>query len=115
MSMTTNKTVLDLAKVQHATLWWGNGQEKRHHKPDCPTYHGMPVPDGLAAPIKDYPGETMLERAIRRNLLDVWTPIVCFQLTANHKIVYTGEKALSMWKAWNARIYGEKKGKKCKD
>jgi hypothetical protein len=53
----------------------------------------------------------MLEEASRKRLLDTWIPCVTFQVTANHRLTYTGDKAMSLWKAWNERVFN-KKGKK---
>jgi hypothetical protein len=110
---TTNKTVLDLKKVQHATFNYRNQYGQYSHvKPKHPTVAGAGVSNEPAMYHHMYPGETMLERAKRRNLLDVWTPVVEFQLTANHSIAYIGDKAVSLWKEWNRRIFSkQKKGK----
>jgi len=62
-------------------------------------------PNKLAYPHPDYPGETELERGIRLRLVDVWKECVIFQLSANHSITYTGERAAVMWKAWSTFIY----------
>lgn len=112
---TTNRTILDLNKVQHASFWYVNqyGQIKTPQIKPCPFSIRMtPVSDlELAMYHPDYPNETELQREIRLGLMDIWTPVVSFQLTANHNIVYTGPKAVSMWKAWNEKIFN-KKGKK---
>ena len=102
-----NRTVLDLAKVQHGTLVYVNqyGHE-RSVKPAFPTSFNTAFdPSAYALPHHDYPRETMMERAIRLDTLDKWVPIVRFQLTANHIIAYSGAKALSLWAAWRERIF----------
>lgn len=111
---TTNCTVLDLNKVQYGTLWWRNGLgAKLPHKPKCPTVNGCEFDlEALAAPLPQYEGETMLERATRLDLLDAWTPVVTFQLTANHSICYVGKKAINMWKAWQSHVFARKKKEK---
>jgi hypothetical protein len=55
--------------------------------------------------------ETMLQYAERRGLIYYWYPRLTLQLSNNHSLVYTGDKALELWKAWNAKVFG-KKGKK---
>lgn len=110
---TTNRTVLDLSKVQYGSFWYVNqyGQTRHHKSPGYESVRNEIVsPVSLALYHPDYPGETTIERGKRLGLMDVWTPVVQFQLTANHNIQYTGKKALAMWKAWNERIFNKKKG-----
>jgi hypothetical protein len=110
---TTNRTKLDLNKVQHATFFYRNqfGNE-REIKPTVVTSRNVKFsPAEIAFPNPNFPNETMLERAIRLRILDMWTPVIKFQLTANHSIEYTGKKAIALNEAWNARIFGKKKGK----
>lgn len=107
--MSNNKTVLDLNKVQHGTFMYIN---QYGDTLSCifgyPSVRGAIVKDEFAAYHPDYPGETMLERAKRLDLIDEWMPVVHFQLTANHRIVYTGKKATTMWKLWCAKIMNRK-------
>lgn len=116
MKFNNNRIVLDLNKCQWAKFHWVNqyggicftlinkptntvrGQEVSVHRPAM--WH------------PDYPNESELERADRLNLLDIWTPVCTFQLAANHNVTYTGDKAKVMWKAWNEKIFNQKKGKK---
>jgi hypothetical protein len=111
---TTNRTVLDLSKVQHGSFWYVNQYgDTRFCEPKAWTVRGYIVSaDEIALYHPDYPGESMLKRAHRLNIIDVWTPVCCFQLTANHSIVYTGKKAVNMWAAWRERIFNKTKGKK---
>jgi hypothetical protein len=51
----------------------------------------------------------MLQYAKKEQLLDIWEPVVQFQLTANHNIIYLGAKAKAMWKAWNEKIFNKRK------
>lgn len=110
--MHNNKIIVDLNKVQYASFGWRNqhGQwssTKRLHSalgrdynPDEPAFNAV---SGL-------PAEMMEERAKRLKLKDIWTPEVKLQLQANHRLVYTGEKAQSIWREWNRRQF-KKKGK----
>jgi hypothetical protein len=49
----------------------------------------------------------MLEYAIKEKLLDVWTPVCRFKLTAHECLDYTGEKAVTLYKAWCERIFNK--------
>src|SRR6476469_322548 len=110
-TLRNNRIVVDLNKVQHAVLnWvnqWGNQKAK---KPTFLTVRGEAFDiTGLAKPHPLFPGETMGERAVRIGILDVWTPVLHLKLQANNYLIYTGDKALSMNAAWNAKIFGKKK------
>lgn len=109
---TTNRTILDLNKVQHASFWYVNQEGNIVGKcPPTGTVRGRLISIFEIAPYHpEYPGELMLQRAVRLGIIDNWQPVCSFQLTANHSIVYTGPKAVSMWKAWNEKIFN-KKGK----
>lgn len=113
MKLTTNKTILDLRKVQHGTLWWVN--QHGEHLSYCPgytTWHCKEISDVEKALFHpDYPDESMLKRAKRLGYTDVWKLVVYFQLTANHRITYTDDKASDMWKAWNAYVFAKNKRK----
>jgi len=58
-----------------------------------------------------WPNETEWQRAERLGLLDVWTPVCSFQLTANHSVTYTGKKAIAMYAAWRAKVFSNNKKK----
>lgn len=100
--MRTNKTVLDVSKVQHGTYYWINQYGQIYHStPLCNSVRLERVfKDELALPHPDYIGETTYDRAKRLGILDVWKPVVSFQLTANHTITFTGKKAEQMWGIW---------------
>jgi hypothetical protein len=53
----------------------------------------------------------MLARAVRYRILDVWIPYTTFQVSANHRLTYTGDKAISLWKAWCEKQFNKKKKK----
>ncbi len=52
--------------------------------------------------------ETMLQYAKRRGLIDIWSAECILQLTANQSLIYTGNKAISIWKAWCSKVYKKK-------
>lgn len=108
--MLNNKIVVDLNKVQFGSVHYVNQYgDIKQKKPDYPTVYGKEVVYEYAAYHPDFPGETMLQRAVRLDILDKWTPICIFQLSANHTLTYTGEKAISMWKAFNIKIFKKNK------
>lgn len=109
--MQNNRIVLDLSKAQFASMWYVNQEGSiSFKKPPEQTVRARLVHvTEPAAPHPDYPGETMIERARRLNIIDIWQPVCTFQLTANHNVTYTGKKAIVMWKAWNERIFNKKK------
>jgi hypothetical protein len=65
--------------------------------------------DAMALFHPDYPNETCLKRAARLGIIDKWIPEVYFQVTAGCGVIYTGNKAVSMYDLWKAKIFGKKK------
>jgi hypothetical protein len=65
---------------------------------------------------RGYPLGTAKDILMAKNLgiYDIWTPVLYLQLTANHSLSYTGEKAQSVWKAWQAYVFGGKGKAKAK-
>ncbi len=106
-----DRIIVDLRKVQWAKLFWVNQTGQcRDKRPNVRTVNGEAFDESAYALLHiQYPCETMLERALRLDLIDVWTPVLRMQLSANHTLEYTGKKALSLWKAWNARIFSKRK------
>ncbi len=110
--MKNNKIVIDINKVQYAwRSWETRSGYKRKEKPTKPTVHGQefdcdaPAYAGLLTGIV----RTMLERAVSLGILDTWTPCTTFEFAANHRVIFTGDKAEVMWKAWNEKIFNKKK------
>ena len=102
-----NRIVCDLNKAQWAHYGYTNQYgNKVPVLPLGPTVRGLLFE--VDAPHIKYHC-TMLEFAKTEKLLDVWTPYVKFQFSANHSLVYTGDKAKAMWHEWGKRIF--KKGK----
>ena len=100
--MTDNDCVVDLGKAQWCTFYYKNQYDNvRKRKPTKPTVSGCLVKDEMHINGK----QTMLEYATEHKLLDVWTPICRVVLTANKSLRYTGDKAKSIWKEWNRRIF----------
>lgn len=107
----SNKTTFDISSVAYATLYYRN-QRDSHHLDKLPKYHTVNGvifdAKAIAAHVSGFAGETMLDRAKRRGLLDIWTPVIKLTLKNGHKLVYEGERALSIKKAWDSRIFGKK-------
>jgi len=108
--MKTQLTV-DLKKVQWATYHWINGKgDERRIKPTAPTALGAEVSTtelAQAVPMLEYPTESMYSRALRKGILDTWKPVCRLHITANRVLTFTGDKATSIWKAYNKHIYSK--------
>lgn len=104
-----NRIVLNLSKVTFGRFYYRNqwGQLTDVLPPkEIITVHGVK----FAANESMYGStERAIDAAKRLGMLDVWIPEVKFQLTANHQIVYTGDKAKSLWKEYCRRIFNKKK------
>lgn len=112
-----NRIVVDLGKCQFARFYYRNQHGCiANKKAPWPTYGGKIVDEHEQALFHpDFPGETMLERLKRRGVLpDIWVPEALFKVSAYCCLIYTGEKASSLYKAWCERIFNSttKKGKK---
>jgi pyridoxine 5'-phosphate synthase PdxJ len=111
--MKDNAILVNLKCVQWAVLKWrivGEPDISRDNKPKTITVHGVEIEPGAYAHYHpDYPKETCLERAKRLDLIDEWYPELTMQLSANHQLTYTGDRALELWDLWKAKIYGKKK------
>lgn len=109
-----NSAILDLGKVAYANFYYSTSKGYSCRlKPTQPTVHGCAFdPDARVVGFGDKKeGITMMDYALLNDLLDVWIPEVRFQLSNSHSIVYTGEKAESMYKAWKERIFNKKEKK----
>jgi hypothetical protein len=110
-----NRIVVNLNHCQYAWKSWVtiDGNFKRDLKPESPTVHGYEFDcDAPAYTLIGDPHMTLLERARSLHIIDVWVLCVTFQVSANHRLTYIGEKAESLWKAWNEKIFNKKKGNK---
>jgi len=105
-----NRIVFNFSKVMYGKFRYRNQWDQLTPvKPVKPTVYGHTVSDLDFAPeVAGWPKETMLDRAKRRKLLDVWTPECVLQLSANHSLLYTGDKAVAIWKEW-CRLQFKKK------
>ena len=116
MARQNNRIVCDLNKVQWAEFSYVNQHgHKTFFKPIHQHVYGVAYYDNeLAFYHADYPGETVIQRATRLGILDVWTPQIILKFSANETLIYTGDKAISIHKTWCAKIYGKSNRKSTK-
>ena len=114
--MKATNHILSLEKVQWASFYYANQYgEFRQKLPSGPSVHSRVLGKNERAYIVTDVGLILgdaLEVATQLKVLDVWVPQCKFQLSSNHTITYTGDKALSLWDTWRAKIFGKKKGNK---
>ena len=109
-----NRIVCNIDKAIYAKQFWENQfGHRRSTKPSGPTSFGQILnPDEfhLAVPgQKETYRESVVDAAIRLGVLDRWFPVTHIQFANNHAIQYTDDKALSLWDAWCAKIFGDSK------
>ncbi len=110
-----NHIVVDLKKVQWAKLVWENqwGYKLARDPKGMPSVRGQVVyADKYAAIHPEYPCETELERATRLGILDTWIKVCYLKLQANSMLVYTGDKAQSVYDAFCAQVFSKRNKKK---
>lgn len=109
MPQRNNHIVVDLNKVQYAKFYYINQYGNiRYTMPAFSTVRNEIVNDEIMAAFHpEHPGETIHARAKRLNLVDVWGVQLVMKLQANSSLIFTGEKAKSLWKAWKAKHYGK--------
>jgi hypothetical protein len=107
-----SQVVFDWQKVTHIHFRWrAAGGLFRSKKPRKPTVNGCQFdteaiapeitrPDGVV-----YPREKMIDRARRKNTLDVWVPSCVVYLSAGRNLSFNGRKAQRIWKEWNRRQF----------
>jgi hypothetical protein len=111
MNKKDNRIVVDISKCQYARFFYRNQYgDTVNILPNKPTVNAMLFdPDGIRfSSSLNEPKESMMSYAYRRNLLDIWIPELRLQVQANHSLIYTGDKAVSLWKEWNKRIFKKK-------
>lgn len=111
--MNLNKTVVDLGKVQYANFYYTNkwGQTRTTLPTGGKfTVYGVEYDknERIYSPNSKEKGELIYDRALKQGALDEWIPTLRLQLTANHSLVYKGDKAVTINKAWREKIYGQK-------
>lgn len=111
-NMKTNLT-FDITKVRWATFYYCNQEGvKRIFKPDL-TVNGIHFnPNEYSYPLdRNFPNETLLERARRLDLLDRWTPTIVFTFTKYDTISIKGKRAVKLKQVWDAYIFRKNKNK----
>lgn len=117
-SKTNNHTLLNLGCVQHGSHFYRNQWgDCRRLLPKKDSIHNIEIEEGAMAYSKAE-GEIKLVPALTLakdlNIIDRWIEVVCFQLSANHTITYTGPKAASLWQAFGKKIFEKKEHNKQK-
>ena len=103
-----SQITVNLAKVQWCSFFYVNQfTETKRTKPKQPTVYGVEIADEPAAYHPDYPHETLIERAKRLDIIDVWTPRCVLHISANRCLTYTGQKAINIHKTYREYIYGK--------
>ena len=106
-----NRIILDLNKCQYARFYYRNQHGDTRDvlpAPGTMSIRGCDVDKTAnALPHPNYPLESLYARAKRLGLLEDWQPEVFFKLTANAGVIYWGAKAVVMYDAWKAKIFGK--------
>jgi hypothetical protein len=107
--MKDNRIVVDLSKVQWARYGYrnqhGNWRDLLLVQPTVNNQY-FAASDKLF--MSDNQPITLIDYARDHKLLDIWTPELRLKVTANCILTYTGDKATSLWKEWNRRIFKKK-------
>lgn len=104
-----NRIVVSLKHVQYARFYYENQHGQK--RVDCSYRDHFSVRNEWHTKketVVNGKGQLLYEYARERGLLDVWTPTLYLQLTANHALIYTGPKAVSLWEAWRAMQFKKK-------
>lgn len=106
MRVTSNRVVCDLKKVQWAHFGYVNQYDQLSEKKPKFSVHGFPRdPDERALTKVGEPTMTLKQMADVLKITDVWTPRIKLVFASNHTLVYTGQKAVNLNAAWNARVF----------
>lgn len=108
---------IDVTTILRAHFYYRNSENNCHREtlPEHPTIHGTEMPDMDKEPAPfnhDYPGETLLEKARRLDLLDTWTPVLLCRRKTKHSyetVTFEGELAEKMWSGYRAWRFGKTK------
>jgi len=111
--MSNTQLTISLDKVIYCRYWYENveGQSVKC-KPSQPSVRGVTFnPNAFASYHQDYPLETLMERAIRLDILDTWTPVCLCKTVSGKSVTYQGAKATKIWETYNAMIFNRGKPK----
>ena len=106
-----NHRVVDLRKVQWASRCYVNQfGETVHKRPSKYSIHGVSIsPNEPALYHPSFPDESCKQRASRLGILDRWIFVCHVKLSAGRCLTYSGQKAISIYRDWNRRIFGRRK------
>lgn len=100
-----NRIVVDLNKVQYALFGYRNQHGNWSSTKIAYSVRGVPYDPQEECYRIDM---CMDEYAILGNLKDKWQPELKLKVTANCILIYTGDKAVSIYKEWCSRIFKRK-------
>lgn len=103
-----HQLTIDLNSVSYVKYFYENRRgDTRRVKPRYPTVNGSAVATDAIAfnNVAGEPVETMLQRATRLKLLDVWMPVCIYQFRNNHSMRFSGDKAKQMKQSYDKHIY----------
>ena len=105
--------LINFSSVQFVEQWYENQTGiRRSSVPTEPSVHGTTIPaDEPALYHSLYVSESLLERAKRLNLLDVWSLIVTFNINSNRTIVFRNSEAKQMYRNYQSWLFGKQKSK----
>ena len=104
--MKDNRIVVDLSKVQWARFGYRNQHGNwRDVLPLSPTAYNQPFKQNDR--VFGEEESSMIDYAIANKLLDIWIPELRLKVTANTWLTYTGDKAISLWKAFRAKQFNK--------
>lgn len=107
----SEQLLVNLRKAHSARLWWENQLGmKAKSKPKTPTVHGTALDcSALAMRLPDELDETLLERATKRGILDIWKPVCRVDFSSRVQEFFQGERALSIYAAWAGIVFSKQK------
>lgn len=111
MKTLNNRRVCDLNKAQWVEFYYRNQHGQVSPTALSHSVFGQPYkPEDSAMTFSTaVPVKSLEQLAVEKGIKDIWTPEIKVIFASNHAIRYTGDKAVSINREWNRRIF--KKGK----
>lgn len=99
----------NLRKVIYSKFYYTNQYgEQCDMLPATPTVHLRAVSEDeftVAIPSRNIPRESMLQRAIRFNMLDRWTPQLKLRFSAHALLSFSGDKAVKLYASYKGVVF----------
>lgn len=100
-----NRIVVDLNKVQYALFGYRNQHGNWSSTKIAYSVRGVPYDPQEKC---FWTNLSMDEYATIHNLKDYWQPELKLKVIANCMLIYTGDKAVSIYKEWCSRLFKRK-------